>query len=920
MARRSLLVTGVVQGVGFRPHVYRLAVGLGVVGSVRNTAAGVVVDAQGPAPVLDELARRIADDAPPLADVRSVQVRSESPDDPTLTAFAIIASADGDGAAAPSRRATVPPDCAVCDDCLAELSDPADRRFRHPFITCTNCGPRFTIITGVPYDRPSTSMAGFPMCPRCTGEYHDPADRRFHAQPIACPDCGPHLWADDGATRTTGDEEALARAQQVLADGGTVAVKGLGGYHLACRADDETAVARLRARKHRPDKPFALMARDLAAAGRLIALDDATTALLTSPARPIVLASRATGRAGTGVAAVDREGPSPLPDATDVETNGPAGTRISSTPPAWRHPRSGTTGSEVAGQLAEGLASRGTCGCDEHHAVPPGETERGGALPAHDLEGRPPTGVAPAVAPAAPELGVMLAYTPLHHLLMTPGPSGVPVSDVLVMTSANLSDEPLCYRDDQTDLLLGLADLVLGHDRPIVTPCDDSVFRVVDGEPYPVRRSRGHAPLPVHLGPAGATRPPQTPSPTRRSGAEVPHWPTTFAVGAELKNTVCVLDGHDAVCSQHLGDMAGWESQQVLAATSAHVMDLYEVAPTRWAADAHPAYQTRAWAQRLARVPLVEVQHHRAHVASLLAEQHLLGTPVLAACFDGTGYGDDGAAWGGEWLLAGADVPVRGQDAIVRFGSLAAVGMVGGDRAVREPWRLALAHLHRAGVPWADDLPPVAAADPSARRVLAQVLDRWSPGSDGPGPVGVVATTSMGRLFDAVSALLGVRQEITYEAQAAIDLETVAASSTEVTGRDPLRWTGDEAVAGAGGWGPAEAPDYPGDQRRRLLDTAPVIRALVQGVRSGQDRAALALGFHVWVCRAVVAAARDVRATEPITHVGLTGGVFANVLLVRPCAALLHDAGFEVVQHRLVPCNDGGLSLGQAVLAAAAQV
>ncbi|MCL2089674.1 MAG: carbamoyltransferase HypF [Micrococcales bacterium] len=830
MARRTLLVTGVVQGVGFRPHVYRLAAGLGVLGSVRNTAAGVVVDAQAPAPVLDDLARRIATDAPPLADVQAVRVRDESPDDPRLTDFAIIASADTDGAVpstAPSRRATVPPDCAVCDDCLTELFDPADRRFRHPFITCTDCGPRFTIITGVPYDRPATSMAGFPMCPRCAVEYHDPADRRFHAQPIACPDCGPRLWATDGTTRTSGDEAALARAQQVLAEGGTVAVKGLGGYHLACRADDETAVARLRARKHRPDKPFALMARDRAVAARLIVLDDATTALLTDPARPIVL---------------------------------------------------------VAGR-----------------------------------QGR----VVDAVAPGVPELGVMLAYTPLHHLLMTPGPSGIPVSDVLVMTSANLSDEPLYYRDDQTDRLLTLADLVLGHDRPIVTPCDDSVFRLVDGAPYPVRRSRGHAPLPVRLG-SSATLSRQNDSSNCRSGVKVSHWPTTFAVGAELKNTVCVLDGRDAVCSQHLGDMAGWESQQVLAATSAHVMDLYQVTPTRWAADAHPAYQTRAWAQRFARVPLVQVQHHRAHVASLLAEHHLLGTPLLAACFDGTGYGDDGAAWGGEWLLAGPEVPERGQDAIVRVGSLTPVGLVGGDRAVREPWRMALAHLHHAGVPWSDDLPPVAQADPAARQVLAQLLDRWAKTAQDSGdgsycPVpGVVATTSMGRLFDAVAALLGVRQVITYEAQAAIDLETLAASV--VVDDDPRRWTGDEAVAAAGGWGPVDVSHYPGDQRRRILDPAPVVRALVHGVQSGRDRAALALGFHVWVGRAVVAAARDVRATEGTTHVGLTGGVFANVLLVRQCAALLHDAGFEVVRHRLVPCNDGGLSLGQAVLAAAVPV
>jgi len=780
--RRRLLVTGVVQGVGFRPHVYRLAAELGVVGSVRNTAAGVVVEAQASEAVLGELARRIADDAPPLADVRTV-TSEDLPEERGLTGFEIVESQAQDG-----PRATVPPDCATCDDCLTELFDPSDRRYRHPFITCTSCGPRFTIITSVPYDRPGTSMAGFGMCPDCAREYRDPADRRFHAQPVACLACGPHLWAMDGVTRTEGDEAALARAQRVLADGGTVAVKGLGGYHLACRADDQAVVARLRARKHRPDKPFALMAATLAAAGRLIELDDATTRLLTDPARPIVLARR----------------------RTDTDT-------------------------DQAG-----------------------------------------TDVADAVAPGSPELGVMLAYTPLHHLLMAPGPEGLPVSDVLVMTSANLSDEPLCYRDDQVDLLLGLADLVLGHDRPIVTPCDDSVFRVVDGEPYPVRRSRGHAPLPVLLDEA---------------------MPATFAVGAELKNTVCVLDGREAVCSQHLGDMAGWESQQVLAATSAHVMALYEVTPTRWAADAHPAYQTRAWAQRFAEVPLVEVQHHRAHAASLLAENHLLGTQCLVACFDGTGYGDDGAAWGGEWLLAAPDVTTRGQAAITRVASLAPVGMVGGDRAVREPWRMALSHLHRAGVPWDDDLPPVAHVTPQ----LLRAMDRAVGGSSATTP-----TTSMGRLFDAVAALLGVRQEITYEAQAAIDLETLAASAAH---GDPLGWTGDETVAAAGGWGPVPA----GDQRSWLLDPAPVIRALVEGLRAGRDSSALALGFHVWVARAVAAVARD----AGVDHVGLTGGVFANVLLLRATTAVLRDAGLTVVRHRLVPCNDGGLSLGQAVLAAA---
>lgn len=779
MTRRRLVVTGVVQGVGFRPLVHRLAHELGLAGSVSNTATGVVIDAQGPAHLLDDLARRVVDDAPPMADVRQV-LASELVEDPALAGFTIQPSAAGDG-----PRTTVPPDCATCDDCLRELGDPADRRFRHPFITCTNCGPRFTIVTGLPYDRSRTTMAAFPMCPDCDREYHDPHDRRFHAQPVACPDCGPHLWADDGTTRTVGDESSLARAQRVLADGGIVAVKGLGGFHLACRADSAEAVARLRSRKERPDKPLAVMASSLPVAARLVELDPATLALLTEPARPIVLS----------------------------------------------RPRSDAA---VAGNVAPGVG----------------------------------------------ELGVMLAYTPIHHLLMTPGPARIPVSDVLVMTSANVSDEPLCYRDDQVGLLLHLADLVLGHDRPIVTPCDDSVFRVVDGEPSPVRRSRGHAPLPVRL--------------------EVP-LPATFAVGAELKNTVCVLDGLDAVCSQHLGDMAGWESQQTLAQTSAHVMALYEVTPTRWAADAHPAYQTRAWAARFAQVPLVEVQHHRAHAASLLTENHLLGTPCLVACFDGTGYGDDGAAWGGEWLLAGGDVLARGQAAITRVASLVEVAMVGGDNAVREPWRLALAHLRRAGIEWSDDLPPVAQVPAHDRELLATALVR---------SVATVPTTSMGRLFDAVSALLGVRQVITYEAQAAIDLETLAAT---VAHGDPADWTGDEAVASAGGWGAAA----PGDERELLLDPAAMLQAVVDGLRNGTDRASLALGFHVWVARAVLDAAESVRTRTGIDHVGLTGGVFGNVLLLRGCAARLRDARFEVVRHRLVPCNDGGLSLGQAVLAAA---
>lgn len=779
VTRRQLLVTGVVQGVGFRPHVYRLAGELGLSGSVCNTEVGVVIDAQGPAGRLDELALRVRREAPALADVRDVQVVTVD-DEPGRVGFRIIASTSADG-----PRATVPPDCAICEDCLRELLDPADRRHRHPFITCTNCGPRFTIVTGLPYDRPRTTMAGFAMCPDCAREYRDPADRRFHAQPVACPACGPRLWADDGAQRISGDEAALARAQAVLAEGGIVAVKGLGGYHLACRADDEDAVALLRERKFRPDKPFALMARTVAAAERLVELDPTATRALTDTARPIVLAPR-----------------------------------------------------------------------------------------------RSDAPVAPGVAPGIPELGVMIAYTPLHHLLLTPGPAHEATSEVLVMTSANFSDEPLCYRDDDTDLLLGLADLILGHDREIAAPCDDSVIRIVDDEIFPIRRSRGYAPLPLHLD---------------------HDFPATFGVGAEHKNTVCVLDGREAVCSQHLGDMTGWDSQQTLAATAAHVMDLYQVDPVRWAADAHPEYQTRAWARRFASVPLVEVQHHRAHAAALLAEQRLLGVPCLIVCFDGTGYGDDGAIWGGEWFRTDADVATRGQNAMVRVASLVEATMIGGDAAVGEPWRMALAQLHRAGLPWDTRLASVADTVPASRSTLLDELNRPDAGEP---------TTSVGRLFDAVSSLLGLRHRISYEGQAAIELEILAASAAE---QAPPLWTGDAAVAGAEGW-----IDAPGsDTRQRALDPGHMFGALVDGIHDHRDPAQLALGFHVWLARAILDAALYERAQTGIEIVGLTGGVFANVLLLRCATALLRDAGFTVAKNHFVPCNDGGLSLGQAVLAAA---
>jgi hydrogenase maturation protein HypF len=675
-------------------------------------------------------------------------------------------------------RTLVPPDVATCDDCLRELFDPADRRYRHPFITCTNCGPRFTIITDLPYDRPSTTMAGFGMCERCAAEYHDPSDRRFHAQPVACPDCGPTLRlispAEGPAAEGPAGDDAIAEAQRILADGGILAVKGIGGYHLACRADDEGAVAELRRRKARDGKPFAVLTRTLDTARRLVVISDIEEAVLASPARPIVLLRR--------------------------------------------------------------------------HSS---------------------TIVAPNVAPGNPLLGVMLPYSPVHHLLLDGSRSpGAP--DTLVFTSANITDEPLCYTEaDERDRLPRLADAFLTHDRPIHVACDDSVVRVSDdGSQLPVRRSRGYAPLPVPLGPAA-------------EGG-----PAVLAVGAELKNSCCLTDGGSAFCSAHIGDMGNVETLRAFEKAIAQLMTLHRATPDIIAADLHPSYLTRDWAERHAgedgEPELRLVQHHHAHVASLLAEHGRLGEPVIGVAFDGTGYGTDGTIWGGEILLTGS------AGGFERAGHLRPVPLPGGDAVVRNPCRIALAYLAAAGVPWDAALPPVAESTPAERAVLAAQVSRNE---------GTVPCTSMGRLFDAVSALIGVRERISYEGQAAIELEILAQRFGEPgAGKPP-----------PGRWLPVGADG--------VIDWFPLIRALAAGVRAGTAPAALARGFHEAVASAVVASAERVQAGRGAGVVGLTGGVFQNVLLTRLCRKGLEDQGFEVLTHRLVPPNDGGLALGQAAIA-----
>ncbi len=794
-----LRITGVVQGVGFRPFVHRLAGELGLGGHVGNDAEGVFVEARGPAPMVDELLRRIRADAPPMAVLDHVEVIAELTAAPTGGSpppqFRIVASPDGPAAAAAT---SIPPDTAVCHACLAELRDPDDRRFGYPFIACTHCGPRFTITTGLPYDRAHTTMVDFPLCAPCRAEYEDPDSRRFHAQPTACPDCGPRL------------SMPVAQVVEHLGAGRVVAIKGIGGYHLACDASDRAAVARLRTRKQRGDKPFAVMVPDLATAHRIAALDAREQSLLASPARPIVLA-----------------------------------------------------------------------------------TSRDPVLQA-------------AVAPGNGFVGVLLPYAPLHHLLFDAG-----APEVLVMTSGNLADEPICIDAAEAEQrLAGLADVFCHHDRRIHVPCDDSVVRIVAGTAQPVRRSRGYAPLPVRL--------PQPAAPI-------------VAVGGELKATAAVASGSRAWLSQHLGDTEHLETLALLARSIGTLASLEQVTPSAIVSDAHPGYLSHGWAARHAAelgVPHLVVQHHHAHLAALLAEHATPpGEPVLGIVLDGTGYGADGTIWGGE-LLLGSYASVR------RVGHLRPVLLPGGDAAVRHPARGALAHLAAAGIDAAGTASAAALGEPELR-VLGRMLATGSH---------CVPTTSAGRLFDAVASLLGVRHVVDYEAQAAIELEALAARAAAAH-----RQAGPGAGSGPGsGPHPAGAPSFSrGDgllpsERERIhragedpqgggagpsrpvppgsplvLDPRPWIAAAVADHATGRDPGEAALALHVSLADGLARMVEQLREAHAFGAVGLSGGVFANAVLTELCLERLASLGVRALTHHLVPPNDGGLALGQVAVAAA---
>ncbi|MEM9610429.1 MAG: carbamoyltransferase HypF [Actinomycetota bacterium] len=810
-------VHGVVQGVGFRPFVYGLATELGLVGRVGNDSAKVFIEVAGPLASVDALVERLVAERPPLARIDRLD---RIPDEPGhdrqaggadggegFDRFRIVASRPADG-----LRTLVPPDTAVCADCLRELFDPGDRRHGHPFITCTNCGPRYTIITDLPYDRSATTMAGFEMCPSCASEYSDPSDRRYHAQPICCPDCGPRLVfrhaagtsiapagpvaAGAAPDEASSDTNAIARAAAALADGAVVAIKGLGGYHLAADATSDRAVGELRRRKARADKPFAVMVADLDRARELARVSCSEATLLTSPASPIVL-----------------------------------------------------------------------------------------------LRARPDSPISDLVAPANPLIGVLLPSTPVHHLLAAahPGP--------LTMTSANRSGEPLAWTADRLDELDDLIDGVLDHDRPIHQPCDDSVVRVVGSRLLSIRRARGYAPVPIDLPPGWGS-----------SAGPV------LAAGAELKNTFClVVDGRASI-SQHIGDMENLATVEALDAAVTRTLNLHRVEPMTIVADAHPGYQSSRWARRYAAESgraLVEVQHHHAHVAAVLAEHQLdPATEVIGVTFDGTGYGTDCASWGGEVFVGS----VLGFD---RAAHLAPVPLPGGDVTVREPARMALAHLYAARIDWTDDLPPVvhlthtgsglgqAPRDGAlpALTLLRQQLERG---------IGCVPTTSMGRLFDAVASLIGLRHRISYEAQAAIDLE-LAAVEARPAGRVADGGDRHDVAAAVAG---DTADRYRFDLQRATADPAPVLRALVDDLAAGTAAPVLAWRFHLAVVDLVVRLAKDIRRNRSLDTVALSGGVFQNALLTERCVAALEVDGFRVLTHSLVPPNDGGLALGQAWIAA----
>ncbi len=763
--RRRIRVEGIVQGVGFRPFVFNLAQRFRLAGWVLNDTQGVVIEVEGDACALDDFMRALQCDAPSLARIAHVAGERVSPQGEREFR---IAPSHGDA----EKRAWISPDASICDHCLRELFDPRDRRYQYPFINCTNCGPRFTIVKDVPYDRPLTTMAVFALCADCQQEYDEPRDRRFHAQPNACAKCGPRVRLQSSVIRhpsSVEGYEVIEAAARLLRDGHIVAIKGLGGYHLACDATNEDAVARLRARKHRYDKPFALMVANAETARELCDSGEAEEQLLTSHRRPIVL-----------------------------------------------------------------------------------------------LRQREPSRVASQVAPQQKYLGVMLPYTPLHYLLFDAlrrsAVGGRP--SVLVMTSGNVSDEPIAYRDDDARARLSsLADFFLAHDREIHIRCDDSVTRVVNNTELVIRRSRGYAPEPI-----------QTPLEFREP---------ILATGAHLKNTFCLARGHEVFVSHHIGDLENYETLKSFTAGIEHFKRLFDIEPRVIAHDVHPDYLSTKYAQAQCSIAslqsLIPVQHHHAHIASVMGEHGLSG-PVIGVAFDGTGYGTDGTIWGGEFLVAdSADFE--------RAAHLDTIPLSGGEQAIHQVWRLAAAWLDKV---YGDDflnldIAFVRRLDRAQWRVLKQMAAR---------NINAPRSSAMGRLFDAVAALVGGRAVANYEAQAAIELEMMA---------DETR-----------------GESYPfavSDTNPRVLTMDATIRAIVGDLQRNVEPSIIAAKFHNTIARAIAQVCDAIRRERGLAQVALGGGVFQNALLLRWAFAELHALHFEVFVPKQLPPNDGGISFGQAIVA-----
>jgi hydrogenase maturation protein HypF len=746
-------VGGIVQGVGFRPFVYRLARSLGLRGWVGNNPEGVFIRVAGGERELTSFLEALREEAPPAAVVEEIRAREVPPF--SASSFRIVSSS-GEG----EKGVLISPDLATCGDCLRELFDPADRRYRYPFINCTNCGPRFTIIRDIPYDRPLTTMAEFEMCEECRREYEDPGDRRFHAQPNACPRCGPRLWLTDADGKPV-PGDPVREAARLLRKGAIVALKGLGGFQLSCDATSDQAVERLRKRKRRYAKPLAVMVRDVEEVSRCCRVGREESLLLTSPRSPIVL-----------------------------------------------------------------------------------------------LEERKDSPLSRRVAPGLKRQGIFLPYTPLHHLLLRE--TGIP----LVMTSGNLSEEPIARDNDEALRRLGgIADYFLLHDRDILVRYDDSVTSVLRGREYPLRRARGYAPYPVIL--------------RRRHGVEV------LALGGELKNTFCFLRGRHAFLGQHVGDMDNAETLAHFREAMQAVRRLFSLRPVLVAHDMHPDYLTTSLAEEFP-IPRCAVQHHHAHVASCMAEQGLEEEEVIGVAWDGTGYGRDGTVWGGEFL-------VGGMLSLHRRARLSLFPMPGGEVCITRIHRMAMGALLEA-------YDPEEARELFARRWPGKEEEAEILAAQAALGVNTPLTSSAGRLFDAVAALIGVRDLSLYEGQAACELEAAAGEPVH----ESYPW---ELARKEGVW---------------EVDTRPLVRAVVEDWREGVDPERIAGKFHATLARALADTCAVLREETGIDKVVLSGGVFQNRLLTLEALDELEKRGFACYVHRRVPCNDGGISLGQAVVASRA--